>query len=57
MLMVLAVLNRWRWVPALAAGVVPARAALRRSLTGEYLLIAAVLAATAALTTFYSPTP
>ena len=57
MLMVLAVLNRWRWVPALAAGVVPARAALRRSLTGEYLLIVAVLAATAVLTTFYSPTP
>ena len=61
MLMVLAALNRWRWVPALAGGATPARmatsrAALRRSLVGEYLLILAVLLATAVLTTFYSPT-
>ena len=61
MLMVLAALNRWRWVPALAAGaapahMAPARTALRRSLVGEYLLIVAVLLATAVLTTFYSPT-
>ena len=55
-LMVLAALNRWRWVPALAAGAAPARTALRRSLVGEYLLIVAVLLATAVLTTFYSPT-
>lgn len=55
-LMVLAALNRWRWVPALAAGAAPARTALRRSLVGEYLLIIAVLLATAVLTTFYSPT-
>jgi copper resistance protein D len=61
MLMVLAALNRWRWVPALAAAaapahMAPARTALRRSLVGEYLLIIAVLLATAVLTTFYSPT-
>ena len=56
MLMVLAALNRWRWVPALAAAAAPARTALRRSLVGEYLLIIAVLLATAVLTTFYSPT-
>jgi putative copper export protein len=60
-LMVLAALNRWRWVPALGAGaapadMAPARSALRRSLVGEYLLIIAVLLATAVLTTFYSPT-
>lgn len=61
MLMVLAALNRWRWVPALAVGAAPthlaaARTALRGSLVGEYLLIVAVLLATAVLTTFYSPT-
>jgi putative copper resistance protein D len=61
MLMVLAALNRWRWVPALAAAaapahLAPARTALRRSRVGEYLLIVAVLLATAVLTTFYSPT-
>jgi putative copper resistance protein D len=61
MLMVLAALNRWRWVPALAAGAAPVRmapahTALRRSLVSEYLLIVAVLLATAVLTTFYSPT-
>ena len=60
-LMVLAALNRWRWVPALAADATPgrtaaARMALRRSLVGEYLLIVAVLVVTAVLTTFYSPT-
>jgi len=58
---VLAALNRWRWVPDMAAAaapanMVPARTALRRSLVGEYLLIVAVLLATAVLTTFYSPT-
>jgi hypothetical protein len=34
----------------------PAHTALRRSLVSEYLLIVAVLLATAVLTTFYSPT-
>jgi putative copper export protein len=55
LLMALAALNRWRWAPALAADPATARAALLRSLVAEYLLIAAVLAVTAALTTFYSP--
>jgi putative copper export protein len=48
-LLVLAALNRWRFTPAAASG------ALRRSLVTEYLLIAGVLAMTAALTSLYSP--
>ncbi len=55
LLMVLAALNRWRWVPALTADPAPARSALLRSLVAEYLLITAVLAVTAALTAFYTP--
>ena len=54
-LMGLAVLNRWRWTPRLAADGPRAGAALRRSMAAEYLLIAAILVATATLTTFYSP--
>jgi putative copper export protein len=55
LLMGLAVLNRWRWVPMLARDGARASVALRRSVVGEYLLISAILSATAALTTFYSP--
>lgn len=55
LLMGLAALNRWRWVPMLATDAAPARTALRRSVIAECLLIAAVLAVTATLTTFYSP--
>jgi putative copper resistance protein D len=51
LLLVLAALNRWRLTPALGA----ARNALRRSIITEYLLIAGVLAMTAALTSLYSP--
>lgn len=58
LLMVLAALNRWRLTPALApalhAGQRPRRA-LQRSIVAEYLLIAAVLAVTATLTTLFSP--
>jgi len=49
LLLVLAGLNRWRFTPAATPG------ALRRSLVSEYLLIAGVLAMTAALTSLYSP--
>lgn len=53
LLLGLASLNRWRWLPALGAA--GTRAALQRSVLAEYVLIAAVLAATATLTTYYSP--
>ena len=55
LLMVLAAVNRWHFTPALEAAVPPARRALQRIIVAEYLLIITVLAATAALTTLYSP--
>jgi putative copper resistance protein D len=55
LLMGLAALNRWRYLPGLAAGSPPARRALQRSIVAEYLLIALVLAMTAALTMLFSP--
>jgi putative copper resistance protein D len=55
LLMALAALNRWRYVPALAAGDALARRAFGRTAMVEFLLISAVLAATAMLTTLYSP--
>jgi len=51
LLLLLAAVNRWRFMPALAS----ARGALRRSLVAEYLMIAGVLAMTAVLTSLYSP--
>jgi putative copper export protein len=53
LLMALAAANRWRFVPALAAGA--SAVPLRRSLTAEYGLIVAILVTTAVLTTFFSP--
>lgn len=52
MLMAMASLNKWRFGPACAEG---NTAAFERSVVIEYVLICAVLAITAALTTFYSP--
>ena len=54
-LMVLAALNKWRLGPAIAAGGAPSLTALNRSIALEYVLIVAVLAATATLTGLYSP--
>ncbi len=54
-LMGLAALNRLRLTPRLARGSPEAARLLRRSLTAEYVLIGAVLVATAALTGLYSP--
>ena len=51
----LASLNKWRLAPGVARGEPRAIAHFRRSLAAEYLLIAAVLAVTAVLTSFYSP--
>ncbi len=53
LLMLLAAANRWRWVPALAAGL-PA-STLRRSVATEIALLMAVLSTTAVLTAYFSP--
>jgi putative copper export protein len=59
LLLLLAGWNRWRVVPAWAAGepaaIAAAPKALRRVIAIEYLLMLALFAATAVLTTFYSP--
>lgn len=55
-LMALAAWNRWRAVPAMAAGASSTGSAgLRRVIGAEYSLIVAVLSTTAVLTTFLSP--
>jgi putative copper export protein len=55
-LMLLAAWNRWRGVPAIElTNTSASAAALRRSISIEYLLMWAVLSATALLTTFNSP--
>jgi len=53
--MALAAVNRLRLTPALARGEPAALPRLRRSVAAEYALICAVLAATAVLTGFLSP--
>jgi copper resistance protein D len=55
MLMGLAAANKWRLGPALAHGPVHSGRWFRRSVATEYLLIAAVLAITAVMTSFFSP--
>lgn len=55
LLMGLAALNRLRLAPALARGEPQAGQALRMTLGAEYLLIVAVLVATAAMTGLFSP--
>lgn len=54
-LLALAALNRWRLVPALAAGKPGTAATLRRSISIEIALVALVLLATATLTTVTTP--
>lgn len=53
-LMGLAALNKWRYGPALAAGS-DATGAFQRTVAVEYVLICAVLMATAVMTTLFSP--
>jgi len=53
-LMLLAALNKWRYGPALAAAN-GATAAFQRTVAIEYVLICAVLMATAVMTTLFSP--
>lgn len=52
-LMVLAALNKWRYGPVLAKPSVAV--AFQRTVAAEYVLICAVLMATAIMTTFFSP--
>jgi putative copper export protein len=54
-LMLLAAANKWRYGPRLATGDPVVGRGLRRSIVAEYVLIAGVLAATAALTTWFAP--
>jgi len=51
----LAALNKWRLVPRLAAGDAGAALRLRRSIAAEIALVAAILLATAVLTSAVSP--
>jgi putative copper resistance protein D len=54
-LMGLAAANKWRLGPALVHGPVQSGLWFRRSVAAEYVLIAAVLAITAVMTSFFSP--
>ena len=54
-LMLLAALNKWRYGPRLASGAPDAGRKFRRTVIVEYVLITGVLALTATLTTFHSP--
>jgi putative copper export protein len=51
----LAGLNRWRFGPGLSAGDSGAARGLERTIVAEWLLIAAVLVATAAMTSLFAP--
>ncbi len=53
-LMAMAALNKWHFGPACAEG---NTAAFKRTVVIEYVLICAVLTATAIMTTFFSPEP
>jgi len=53
-LMAVASLNKWHFGPACAEG---DTAAFKRTVAVEYVLICAVLAVTASMTTIYSPEP
>lgn len=54
-LMALAARNKWRFGPRLNAGEEGAAAGLRRTIVAEWLLIALVLVATAAMTSLFAP--
>ena len=55
LLMGLAAANKWRLGPALSSGIVGSGQWFRRSVATEYVLIAAVLAITAVMTSLFSP--
>lgn len=56
-LMVLAALNKWRFAAGIRAGRAGTLRVFRRSVLAEWLLIAAVVAATAVMTASFSPEP
>jgi putative copper resistance protein D len=56
-LMGLAAINRWRLGPALLSGDAQVAARMRRVIACEWLVMGAVLAATATMTALYSPEP
>ncbi len=56
-LMLLAAVNRWHYGPALASGAAWIVARFRTVVMAEFVLVSAVLAATAALTALFSPEP
>jgi putative copper resistance protein D len=53
--LMLAALNRWRFGPALASGSSQAVRVFSRSLAVEYVVLAAVIALTATMTSLFSP--
>lgn len=55
LLLIPAAINKWRLGEAVARGKPSARTWFRRSVAIEYVLMAGVLAATAVMTTFFSP--
>jgi putative copper export protein len=54
-LMLFAALNKWRLGPAIARGEKRAVGGFRRSIATEYVVIVTILAATAVMTSFFSP--
>jgi copper resistance protein D len=54
-LLLLAALNKWLLTPALTSAIIQSRIALQRSMIMEWLLLFAVLVATATMTTLFSP--
>jgi putative copper export protein len=54
-LMILAARNKWRFGPRLLAGEGAAAVGLKRAIVAEWLIIAAVLVATAAMTSLFAP--
>ena len=55
LLLFFAAMNKWRFVPALAAGEAQAGLRLRRSIAAEIALVCMILLATALLTSAFSP--
>jgi putative copper export protein len=55
LLMALAAQNKWRFGPRLLAGDASAAVGLKKAIAAEWVLIAAVLVATAVMTSLYAP--
>jgi len=55
LLMGLAALNKWRFLPDIAAGRDTASRSLQRAMLSEWILLTAVIVLTAVMTSFFSP--